>query len=270
MDAASAAVFLAVLRDGLFAARDASDLLLPRVPLAHLLPVPATAWLRAHGAQVHLRRRVVGLHPRAGGWQVGACGTADEAPSAVDVDTVILATPATEAARLVEAVAPAWAAGAAALAHEPIVTMQVRMPVRAWPAAMLALENDAVQRPAQFAFRSASGPPGAAGVPGAPGAEIVTLVTSAAGAWLARGSEALAGAACRQVREAFAIAPDELVECIDLRADRRATFRCEAGVERPTAAVAPGLVAAGDYVESPYPATLEAAVRAGEAAAAAL
>lgn len=31
-------------------------------------------------------------------------------------------------------------------------------------------------------------------------------------------------------------------------------------------AIAPGLVAAGDYVEGPYPATLEGAVRAGEAA----
>jgi monoamine oxidase len=32
--------------------------------------------------------------------------------------------------------------------------------------------------------------------------------------------------------------------------------------------IAPGLVAAGDYVEGPYPATLEGAVRAGEVAAA--
>jgi hypothetical protein len=34
--------------------------------------------------------------------------------------------------------------------------------------------------------------------------------------------------------------------------------------------VAPGLAAAGDYVDGPYPATLEAAVRSGEAAVAAL
>ncbi|HEX7690292.1 MAG TPA: desaturase, partial [Burkholderiaceae bacterium] len=56
------------------------------------------------------------------------------------------------------------------------------------------------------------------------------------------------------------------VECIAARADRRATFRCTAGVVRPGMAVAPGLLAAGDYVDGPYPATLEAAVRAGEAA----
>ena len=35
---------------------------------------------------------------------------------------------------------------------------------------------------------------------------------------------------------------------------------------RPAAAIAPGLWAAGDYVEGPYPATLEGAVRSGLAA----
>jgi predicted NAD/FAD-dependent oxidoreductase len=35
------------------------------------------------------------------------------------------------------------------------------------------------------------------------------------------------------------------------------------GLRRPRAAIAPGLWACGDYVEGPYPATLEGAVRAG-------
>ena len=39
---------------------------------------------------------------------------------------------------------------------------------------------------------------------------------------------------------------------------------------RPGLAVASGLLAAGDHVEGPYPATLEGAVMAGERAAAAL
>ena len=38
----------------------------------------------------------------------------------------------------------------------------------------------------------------------------------------------------------------------------------------PTIGSAPGLVAVGDYVDGPYPATLEGAVRAGLAAAHAL
>jgi len=92
---------------------------------------------------------------------------------------------------------------------------------------------------------------------------------SAAGPWLERGTEALAAAACAQWRDACGLAPGAPVACLDLRADRRATFRCAAGVRRPPAAVAPGLLAAGDYVDGPYPATLESAVRAGEAAVAA-
>jgi hypothetical protein len=94
----------------------------------------------------------------------------------------------------------------------------------------------------------------------------VTLVASAAGRWLERGSDRMAAAAVWQYREAFGIAADEAVECIDLRADRRATFRCTPGAARPAPAVAPGLAAAGDYVQGPYPATLEGAVLSGEEA----
>ena len=39
------------------------------------------------------------------------------------------------------------------------------------------------------------------------------------------------------------------------------------GLRRPPARVAEGLFAAGDYVDGPYPATLEGAVRSGLAAA---
>jgi len=43
--------------------------------------------------------------------------------------------------------------------------------------------------------------------------------------------------------------------------EKRATFACVPGVRRPPARVAPGLMACGDYVDGPYPATLEGAVR---------
>jgi predicted NAD/FAD-dependent oxidoreductase len=52
--------------------------------------------------------------------------------------------------------------------------------------------------------------------------------------------------------------------------EKRATFACTPGLERPAQAIAPGLVACGDYVQGPYPATLEGAVRSGMAAVAAL
>ena len=52
--------------------------------------------------------------------------------------------------------------------------------------------------------------------------------------------------------------------------ERRATFACTPGLQRPLARIAPGLLAAGDYIEGPYPATLEGSVRSGLHAAQAI
>jgi hypothetical protein len=74
-------------------------------------------------------------------------------------------------------------------------------------------------------------------------------------------------AAIEQYRATFGIADGGTVDLVSVRADKRATFRCTAGVGRPAMDILPGLRAAADYVAGPYPATLEAAVLAGEAAA---
>ena len=52
--------------------------------------------------------------------------------------------------------------------------------------------------------------------------------------------------------------------------EKRATFACTPGLQRPASAIAPGLLACGDYIAGPYPATLEGAVRSGLQAAEAL
>ena len=49
--------------------------------------------------------------------------------------------------------------------------------------------------------------------------------------------------------------------------EKRATFACTPALQRPGLAIGPGLWACGDYVEGPFPATLEGAVRSGVAAA---
>jgi hypothetical protein len=48
--------------------------------------------------------------------------------------------------------------------------------------------------------------------------------------------------------------------------EKRATFACVPALSRPPLQVCEGVVACGDYVSGPYPATLEAAVRSGFAA----
>jgi len=259
MAEASAEVFLAVMRDSLFGARDASDLLLPQRPLAQLLPLPAVDWLRDRGAAVHLRRRVTGLARVGAGWCVDcANGAHDLRDPAPPFDQVILASPATDAARLTQSLAPAWSAVAAALEHEPIVTVTFTAPKRPWPAPMLALPANDRDAPAQFALKLGEQPVDA---------DRATLVASAAGRWLERGSDAVAAAAVAQYRRAFGIRADEPIALASMRADKRATFRCTAGVVRPAMDILPGLRAAADWVAGPYPATLEAAVMAGEAAA---
>lgn len=244
---ASAQVFLRVLKDALFSGPGSADLLLPRRPLDALLPGPAADWLARHGAVVHLRSRVQTLERDGSTWRVGA----DR------FDGVVLACPALEAARLVKPIAPEWAALAATLRFEPIVTVFVRSEGARLRAPMMALVESA-SHPAQFVFDH-----------GALGGEagLFVCVVSGAARWVELGLEACAQATLEQLGAAFPTGtwpqPPRLVTVV---AEKRATFRCTPGLTRPAGRIATGLVAAADYVDGPYPATLEGAVRSGTAA----
>ena len=248
---ASAAVLLRVLRDALFGGLGASDLLLPRRPLDELLPQPASAWLRAQGAELRPGHRVRQIAPDGQRWRIDG----------VTLDAIVLACTAAEAARLTATLAPAWAAVAGALRYEPIVTVTLRAPGSTLPVPMTALVESAAT-PAQFAFDQ-----GALGR--APGQ--FAFVVSGARAWVERGLEATGRAVLAQADQALRRpAGTEAPSVLRVLADRRATFRCTPGLVRPPAAIRGTLVAAGDYVAGPYPATLEGAVRSGEAAIARL
>jgi hydroxysqualene dehydroxylase len=62
IERASAQVLANVLRDALASAREASDLLLPRVDLSALFPEPAAAWLQARGSEVRLGARITSVN----------------------------------------------------------------------------------------------------------------------------------------------------------------------------------------------------------------
>ncbi len=242
---ASAAVLLRVLRDALFGGAGSADLLLPRRSLRALLPGPAGAWLQAAGARLDLGRRVGQLAPDGAGWRV------DGEP----FDSVILACTAHEAARLTQDLAPAWSAQASALRYEPIVTVYLRAPGARLPAPMTAL-IEGPRAPAQFAFDH-----GALGA--TPG--LFAFVISGARRWVDAGLDVTGQAVLQQARDDFAPAAwPSAPTLVKVLAEKRATFRCTPGLARPAAAIAPQLVAAGDYVEGPYPATLEGAVQSGE------
>ncbi|MDH4391559.1 MAG: hydroxysqualene dehydroxylase HpnE [Aquabacterium sp.] len=252
MSQASAAVFLRVLHDALFSGRGSADLLLPRAPLSALLPDPAWRWLAARGAALHTGHRVGMLQATGQRWLLD--GDA--------FDMVVLACSATEAARLAATAAPAWSAVAAALRYEPIVTAWLRDDRLQHPQAMVALPPG-LQAPAQFAFNLGQlhHDPALHGV--------WAFVASSAAPWLANGLAACGQAMLAQARQSFAGAfggPDAQV-LLHTAAERRATFACTPALARPAMRVAPGLLAAGDHVQGPYPATLEGAVRSGQAAA---
>jgi squalene-associated FAD-dependent desaturase len=247
---ASARVFLRVLHDALFSGAGSSDLLLPRAPLGTLLPQPAAAWLQRHGVPLHTAARALQLRP-GGAWQLDGN----------DYDAVLLACSAAEAARLCAELAPGWAATAAALHYEPIVTVYLQCPGARLALPMLALHAGA-DAPAQFVFDlgALDGPDG-----------VFAFVISGARDWVDRGLDATAQATLAQALAAFpADRWPTTPTLLHVAAEKRATFRCTPGLQRPPMAISPGLWAAGDYVAGPYPATLEGAVRSGRDAALAL
>ncbi|MES2186839.1 MAG: hydroxysqualene dehydroxylase HpnE [Pseudomonadota bacterium] len=248
---ASGTVFLRVLKDALFGVPRGGDLLLPRADLGALFPLPAVQWLTARGADVRLGTRVQAIAPLATPGAQPAGWAVDGEP----FDRVVLACPPGEAARLAGCAAGAeaapWCAAARALHFEAIATIYAQAP-RGLDRAMVALRCTPAL-PAQFVFdRGRLGGP----------AGLLAFVVSAS----REEREVLEAAVVRQARVQLGLA----VEPVTTIVEKRATFACTPGLVRPGMPIAPGLLACGDYVEGPYPATLEGAVRSGLATAKAL
>lgn len=234
---ASARVFLRVLKDALFSGPGSADLLLPRQPLSALLAEPAAAWL---GPRLRLGHRVQAL-------------TAQGQVDGEVFDAVVLACTSVEAARLTAEVAPAWSERAGAFSFQPIITVYLRSAGSRLAAPMVTLREGALA-PAQFVFDLGQ-------LGGAPGR--FAFVVSGAADWVARGG--CGEAVLAQAKAVLAWATPPVIDKV--LTEKRATFACTPGLARPPARVAAGLWAAGDYVDGPYPATLEGAVRSGLAAA---
>ncbi len=247
---ASGQVFLRVLQDSMFATSGGSNLLLPRVDLSALLPDAALAWLQQRGGVVQLGARVQRIDANDGGWQVTAGDT-------LAVDHVVLACPPTEAARLVRSsgvAAEPWLTAAQALQFEAITTVYAQAHGARLPQPMLALPSSASE-PAQFVFDR--------GQLGGPAGLLAFVISASVGNSALLTAQVLAQAK-RQLGATWGCSALHSVQTI---VEKRATFACTAALLRPGAAIAPGLSACGDYVDGPYPATLEGAVRSGLAAA---
>lgn len=268
---ASGQVFLTVLRDSLFGGAGSSNLLLPTTDMASLFPQAAQRWLEQHGGRVRLGARVQALQ-----WAGSPTDANDAtAPNAdprntqwnVDgeaFDAVVWATSASHAAAaLMESAQAApkvianpihqWAQTAQALRYEAITTVYAYAPQARLSHPMLALHSDA-QHPAQVVFDR-----GQLGQHATTQRGLLAFVVSAS-----------TGERAQVQAQVLAQARSQLgltLEPVQTVVEKRATFACTPGLQRPPAAIAPGLWAAGDYVDGPYPATLEGAVRSGTSAA---
>jgi len=247
-DRASAQVFLRVLKDALLGGKGSSNLLIPTGDLGALLPVAATRWLQNHGATLRLGQRVQLACP-SGDWQVDGeafdsvlCATSSSAACH------LLANSQVEGSHAVQA----WMDVAARLQYEAIATVYAQAGKVRLPQAMLALYSDA-QEPAQFVFdRGQLGGP----------AGLLAFVVSASETERAELEEKVLQQARRQLApwlQGQALKPLQTI------VEKRATFACTPALVRPPATIAPGLIACGDYVQGPYPATLEGAVQSGMA-----
>jgi hydroxysqualene dehydroxylase len=285
-DQASAQVFLTVMRDALFAPSCAqgaahiagSNMLLPRTDLGALFPAAAVQWLEKNGATMQLGERVSDLSLLLKSELLPQYSKGLEANLTEKYDAMIIATPAWEAARLVRTLqvgsadapaAPAnkatnnqasnpaaWATCAEALQHEAITTVYTHSAAARLAQPVMALRNSSsnAQQPAQFVFDRGA-------------------LSGQAGVWAFVVSASHGDAATLEQQviaqgRAQLDAPD--LQPLKTIVEKRATFACTPGLARPAMRIAKGALACGDYVDGPYPATLEGAVRSGLAAARAL
>lgn len=253
---AQARLFARVLADSLGAGPAASRLLIPRDSLHALWPAQACALL----GENLVRQRVRAIVPDpSGGWWVD-----DEAH-----DHAILAVPAAEARRLLTPLPDAanFLDGWTDLAHSAIGTLTLRL-AAPWDSGhpMLLLNDEpASDAWGQWLFdRSASACTDA-------DRRLVHVVIGTADRYAGRDPARLAAGVIEQIRAQAAAGSHPPLPAIEARAlvtERRATFDAVPGLRRPGATTPwPGLLLAGDWTDTGYPAVLEGAVRSGLRAA---
>ena len=251
---ASGKVFLRIMKDALFGPAGSSDLLLPRLDLGELFPHAAIKWLEKNKVSCQSGQRIdsivdLGNNPiDAKRWQLG-----DDR-----FDHLVIATPAWDAAHLLETFNSAWSASANQLKHETIATVYVQGPLDfKLPQQMLALR--ATQgSPAQFAFDRGQ-IYNEACTPG-----LLAFVVSAnklSKEDVTHQVMVQLSALLHQLgQDALGIEAFKVIQTV---VEKRATFACIPNLKRPSATPCPGITVCGDYVEGPYPATLEGAVISG-------
>ncbi|MFA9440092.1 hydroxysqualene dehydroxylase HpnE [Uliginosibacterium sp. sgz301328] len=248
---ASAQVFANVLRDSIGGRSADAEILIPRVDLTELLPFPATHFLSRNGHAVHTATPIKRITRAGEGFLLEGNPFGGEV-----FDHVVLATAPYHVSALLADFdeAALLRAQIDALPYEPITTVYLEYDddIRL-PEPMVGVADSVVQ----WLFdRGQLG-----GMPG-----MLAAVISARGPHTELSREEIGLRAHQAVERLFprVTAP----RWSTVITEKRATFACRPGLVRPRH-VTPirNLVLAGDYLDSPYPATIETAVRSGLIAA---
>jgi squalene-associated FAD-dependent desaturase len=229
VEQASANVFLAVLRDTLARAADASDLLLPRVDLSQLFPEPAAEYVKQRGGEVRLRSPINNLQELR------------------DFGAVIVAVGPHQLKTLLPEHALEYS-------YQPIYTCYLQYPqTTRLPFPMLGLDEGVVQW--VFDRGALTGERGR-----------LACVISAQGDHQQMTLDELCERCHRELSQAIPGLGKPLWS--RAIAEKRATISCTPNVARPSIETwHAGVYLAGDYTDPEYPPTLEAAVRSGVRAA---
>jgi len=255
---ASARIFLNVLRDSLGARRSASDMLIPRTDLTALFPQAAANFVTQREGETLTGIAIRRITSADGKWRLVSNAT-DALPM---FDGVVVATPASQVNELLAEIAQDTLVPT--FGHEPITTcyLQYGEEVKL-PAPFFALLDDpAANSWGQFVFDRGQ-------LDGNAG--LLAVVISASTHAIEQDKEELASLVAAQLARAFAMPELCTPLWTQVITEKRATFSCTPDLQRPTESTPwKGLVLAGDYLASDYPATLESAVRSGVRAAALL
>ena len=247
--AASTRLFLSVLRDGFFARRHNSDMLLPILDLSACLPQPATDYIEGRGGSVRLGARVQTLRI-----ENGAVTGVVVRNETIAADHVILAVPPDACAPLLrghEPLAP-LAQSIGQLKTHPICTVYLRYPES------VGLDRDFIgllETTAHWLFDRGR-------LTGDHG--LLTAVICGPGPHMRLTNAELIEQIVRELAELFPAWPRPLEA--KLIRERQATLAPLPDVDRLRPAHATpvrGLWLAGDYTVAAYPSNLEGAVRSG-------
>lgn len=243
---ASAQIYLNVLRDSFNQSKNDSDLLLPKVDLSALLSEPLAEHIKKNGGKIALSSAVNDIKQTANRFELNIAGN-----EVLKFSHVVIAT----SPHHVQSITSQFdIATDIAFDYQPIYTVYIQYPSHT---KLQNLMTGFTQGIGQWAFDRGQ-------LCGQDG--LIAVIISAEGRHQTLSQKELADEVIDELKAKFPYLPRP--EWHKVIAEKRATFACVSGLERPKQLTKiTNLYLAGDYTEGDYPATIEGAIKSGLSAA---